>query len=194
VTMFHQQIGLRFRILIGVALTVALLFWLAWRLPATARMQRTFGAPSTRVWAVWTDADLMKNWWGPRNFTAPFIKNDFRVGGTYLWSMKSSKGEMFWNTGVFKEITPNRRIVSTISFSDANGRAIPGSQAPVPGRWPDEITVVVEFTELNGKTSVAVTEVGIPFIVMPLSKIAWAEQFDKIQALLAQKEISVDQL
>jgi uncharacterized protein YndB with AHSA1/START domain len=32
-----------------------------------------------------------------------------------LWSMKSSKGEMFWNTGVYQEVVPNKRIVSTLS-------------------------------------------------------------------------------
>jgi hypothetical protein len=52
--------------------------------------------------------------------------------------------------------------VVAMSFSDATGRAIPGSQAPVPGHWPNEIMVITEFTESGGKTKVTVTEVGIP--------------------------------
>jgi hypothetical protein len=44
--------------------------------------------------------------------------------------------------------------------------------------------VIVEFTESEGNTRVSVTEVGIPVIIYPLSKIAWAQQFDKIQSLL----------
>jgi hypothetical protein len=71
-----------------------------------------------------------------------------------------------------------------MSFSDATGRAIPGSQAPVPGHWPNEITVITEFTESGGKTKVTVTEVGIPLIVKILSKIAWHQQFDKVESLL----------
>jgi hypothetical protein len=70
-----------------------------------------------------------------------------------------------------------------MSFSDENGKIIPGSQVSVPGHWPDEVTVIVEFRESEGKTKVT-AEVGIPLIVYPLSKIGWAQQFDKIQLLL----------
>lgn len=91
---------------------------------------------------------------------------------------------MFWNTGVYKEVVPNIRLVSTMSFSDATGRAIPGAKVPVPGHWPNEILVSTEFTAWGGKTKVTVTEVGIPLIVKFLSKIAWRQQFDKVDALL----------
>jgi hypothetical protein len=77
--------------------------------------------------------------------------------------------------------------VSTSSFSDATGRAIPGSQAPVPGHWPNEIIVTTEFTESGGKTKVTVTEAGIPLFVKFLSKIAWHQQFDKIEPLLENR-------
>jgi uncharacterized protein YndB with AHSA1/START domain len=113
------------------------------------------------------------------------IRNDLRVGGTYLWAMKSPKGEMFWNTGVYKEVVPNRRIVSTLSFADETGKAVPGSRAPVPGRWPNAVTVIVEFSESSGKTKVTVTEVGLPLIVKILSRVAWDQQFDKIEGLLS---------
>jgi hypothetical protein len=72
---------------------------------------------------------------------------------------------MFWNTGVYKEVVLNKRIASTMSFSNEYGKAIPGSEAPVPGQWPNEITIVAEFGESCGKTKVTVTEVVIPLIV-----------------------------
>jgi hypothetical protein len=46
------------------------------------------------------------------------------------------------------------------------------------------VTVIVEFNESSGKTKVTVTEVGIPLIVMILSRVAWDQQFDKIEGLL----------
>jgi uncharacterized protein YndB with AHSA1/START domain len=98
--------------------------------------------------------------------------------------MKSSKGEMFWNTGVYQGVVPNKKIVSTLSFADETGKAIPGSKAPVPGRWPDAVTVTVEFSESSGKTKVTVTEVGLPLMVKILSRVAWQQQFDKIEGLL----------
>ena len=91
---------------------------------------------------------------------------------------------MFWSTGAYKELVANKKIVSTMSFSDENGKAIRGSQVSVPGQWPDEITVIVEFGESEGKARVTVKEVGIPLIAYPLAKIGWAQQFDKIQLLL----------
>jgi uncharacterized protein YndB with AHSA1/START domain len=94
---------------------------------------------------------------------------------------------MFWSTGTYTEVVANKKIVSTMSFSNENGKAIPGSQVSVPGKWPNEITVIVEFSESEGKARVTVAEVGIPLIVYALSKIGWAQQFDKIQLLLEEK-------
>ncbi|HTD61961.1 MAG TPA: SRPBCC domain-containing protein [Gemmatimonadaceae bacterium] len=173
-----------YKIFAGTVAVLAVLVVVALRLNTTGSYERTFNASPDKLWRVWNDPGFIKQWWGPKDYTAPIITNDPRVGGTFLWSMKSPKGEMFWNTGVYKEVLPNRRIVSTSSFSDATGRVIPGSQAPVPGHWPNAIIVTTEFTQSGGKTKVTVTEVGIPLIVSVLSKIAWHQQFDKIESLL----------
>jgi uncharacterized protein YndB with AHSA1/START domain len=163
---------------------LALLVLGAWNFHTTVRIERTFNASGADVWRVWNDADFIKKWWGPKGYTALVVRNEVREGGSYLWAMRSEQGRMFWSTGTYKEVVANKKIVSTMAFSNENGKTIPGSQVSVPGRWPDEITVIVEFSESKGKTRVTVAEVGIPVIVYPLSKIGWAQQFDKIQSLL----------
>ncbi len=170
----------------GVFVLVALvgLVFIALEVRTTGSYERTFNAPAEKVWRVWTAEDSIKQWWGPTGYTAPLIRNDPRVGGTYLWEMKSAKGETFWNTGVYQEVVPDRKIVSTLSFADETGKALPASKAPVPGRWPDAVTVTVDFTESNGKTRVTVTEAGLPLLVKIASKFAWDQQFDKIEGLL----------
>jgi uncharacterized protein YndB with AHSA1/START domain len=173
-----------YKILGAVVLALGVLVLVALEVRATGSYERTFNASLDKVWRVWNDPDSIKHWWGPRGYTAPFIRSDLRVGGTFLWAMKSPKGEMFWNTGVYKEVVPNRRIVSTMSFADETGEAVPGSKAPVPGRWPNAIMVTVDFSESSGKTKVTVTEVGLPLIVKILSRVAWDQQFDKIEGLL----------
>jgi len=45
------------------------------------------------------------------------------------------------------------------------------------------IPVTTEAAEYGGKTKVTVTEVGIPLFVKLLSRIAWQQQFGKIEAL-----------
>jgi uncharacterized protein YndB with AHSA1/START domain len=173
-----------YKILGAVVLGLVVIVAIAVEVRTTGSYERTFNASQDKVWQVWNDTDSIKKWWGPTGYTAPFVRNDLRVGGSYLWAMKSPKGEMFWNTGVYTEVVPESRIVSTLSFADETGKALPGSKAPVPGRWPDAVTVIVEFSESSGKTKVTVTEVGVPLMVMILSRVAWNQQFDKIEGLL----------
>ena len=42
---------------------------------------RIFDAPRELVWKAWTDPKLVMQWWGPKGFTSPACKIDFRVGG-----------------------------------------------------------------------------------------------------------------
>ena len=173
-----------YRIWGGITLMLALLIVFAWNFHTTVSTERTFNASEADVWRVWNDADSIRKWWGPKGYTALVVRNDVREGGSYLWAMKSEQGRMFWNTGTYRQVVANKKIVSTMSFSHGDGKAIPGSQVSVPGRWPNQITVIVEFSESEGKARVTVTEVGIPVIVYAASKIGWAQQFDKIELLL----------
>jgi len=65
---------------------------------------RIFDAPGELLWKAWTEPESVKRWWGPKNFTSPFAKIDLRVGGTYLYCMRSPEGQDFWSTGVYREI------------------------------------------------------------------------------------------
>ena len=49
---------------------------------------REFNAPREIVWKAWSDPEIIKKWWGPKTFSAPFIKNDFKIGGKYLYCMR----------------------------------------------------------------------------------------------------------
>ncbi|WP_413289201.1 SRPBCC family protein [Bdellovibrio sp. HCB337] len=154
------------------------------RTSSTVVVEHTLNAPVEKVWAMWNDPETIKKWWSPKGYTAPVIKNDLQVGGTFLLSMQAPDGKMHWNSGKYVEIVPNQKIVSRMAFSDENGNPIPGSQVPVPGKWPDEITVTVEFTALNGQTKVKVTEEGIPTVMSLFAKMGWQQQFDKFDELL----------
>lgn len=172
------------KVIAGAAIALVLFVVVAWKTSFTVVVERTFNGPGNKVWKLWNDPESIKRWWSPKNFTAPVIKSDFRVGGAYLFSMKSPQGKMFWNTGTYKELVPNQKIVSTMSFSDESGRMVPGSEVPVPGKWPDEISVTVEFKEVGGKTHVTIKQVGIPLIMNVMAKMGWEQQFDKFEALL----------
>src|SRR4030067_2100135 len=97
----------------------------------TLTITRIFNAPRERVWKAWTDPELVKKWWGPKIFTAPHIAIDLRVGGKYLYCMKSETGEEAWkksnwSTGIYKEIKPRGKLVMTDSFADEHGNIVSG--------------------------------------------------------------------
>ncbi len=155
-------------------------FFLAARFSTSIQITRTFIAPIDRVWSNFNDADTMKRWWSPKDYTAPIIKNDFRVGGTFFYSMRSPSGQMHYNTGTFTEIELNKKIVARMSFADETGKAISAAEARLPGKWPEQVEVKVEFEDLDGqKTKVRVTESGIPLIMSVFAKMGWEQQFDK---------------
>ena len=151
---------------------------------STVNVDHTFNANVDKVWKLWNDPESIQKWWSPKNYTSPVVKNDFRVGGRFLMSMKSPNGELFWNTGTYKEIDPEKMIDSTMSFSDENGKPVPGSDVKVPGIWPDEVRVTVRFKEVDGKTIVSVQEAGVPLLMNFLAKMGWEQQFEKFEALL----------
>src|SRR5712672_1132923 len=99
---------------------------------------RILNAPVRLVWKVWTETEHFKKWWGPKDYTCPFSTMDFRVGGKFLHAMRNSDGQEYWSTGIYKEIIPLEKIVSTDNFSDPQGNVLSPSAVGMPGDWPKE--------------------------------------------------------
>lgn len=146
---------------------------------------RVFNAPRTLVWKAWTDPKHLMRWWGPKNFTSPSCKMDFRVGGKYHFCMRSPEGQDFWSTGTYREIVPLEKIVCTDSFSDEKGNIVPASQYGMPADFPLELQVTIKFEEHEGKTKFTLHHVGIPVGEMKeMTSAGWNESFDKLAETL----------
>ena len=128
---------------------------------------RVFDAPRELVWKAWTDPELVKKWWGPKIFSAPYVSIDFRVGGKYLYCMQSTEGEDvwkkgIWSTGVYKEIVSMEKIVCTDSFADEHGNVVSGSHYGMDG-LPMEFLVTMKFEDAgDGKTKMTLVHEGMP--------------------------------
>ncbi|MBX3020102.1 MAG: SRPBCC domain-containing protein [Bdellovibrionales bacterium] len=166
----------------GLALVLAIAF--AWNTSSTVEVSHVINAPVDRVWVLWNEPESMKRWWGPKHYTAPDIANDLREGGIYLLAMQAPDGKVHRNVGRYTEIIEKKKLVSQMAFADEAGKAIPASAAGLPGKWPDEITVTVEFEDLGDKTKVTVTETGIPSIMYIFAKMGWKQQFAKIDQMI----------
>jgi len=152
---------------------------------------RTFDAPRELMWKAWTDPESVKRWWGPKDFTSPVSKIDFRVGGSYLNCMRSPEGQDYWSTGVYREIVEPEKIVYTDSFSDAEGNLVSASYYGMSGDWPLELLVTVTFEEHGGKTRLTLRHIGIPAGEnRDMAKAGWDESFDKLAEYLEKEKSS----
>jgi uncharacterized protein YndB with AHSA1/START domain len=89
--------------------------------PERMVITREFDAPREVVWKAWTDPQYAMQWWGPKDFTTPVCRMDFRVGGRYLFCMRSPAGQEFWTGGEYLEIVPHEKIVLTMYPTDEKG-------------------------------------------------------------------------
>ncbi len=143
---------------------------------------RLFDAPRDRIWKAWNDPAIVKKWWGPKHFTAPVVRIDFRTGGRYLFSMRGPDGKDYWSTGVYREIVPFEWIVCTDSFANEKGNVVPATYYDMSSEFPLEMLVTVTFEEIAGsRTRMTLTHKGIPEGVMQeLTAAGWSESFDKL--------------
>ena len=153
---------------------------------------RIFDAPVELVWKAWTEAERFKKWWGPKNFTCPSCKIDFRVGGKFLGCMRGSPAEGapaqdFWNIGTYKEIVPMKKIVCTDSFADKAGNVVPASHYGMPGNdWPLEMLVTITFEKQEGnKTKMTLKHKGHLPQMSEMAKKGWNQSFDKLAESLS---------
>src|SRR5437867_2760705 len=110
-------------------------------------IHRVFDLPVSKVWRALTEPEQFKKWWGPKDFTCPSSEMEARPGGKYLNCMRGPDGKEYWSTGVVKEFIPEKKLVVTDSFSDANGNKIPASDYNMPGNWPNELLITFDLEE-----------------------------------------------
>jgi uncharacterized protein YndB with AHSA1/START domain len=114
---------------------------------------RVFDAPRELVWKAWTDPLYAMQWWGPKSFTTPVYKMDFRVGGKFLICMRTPDGQDFWNAGEYHEIVPHEKIVSSMYFSDPDGNKVQPAHYGIEHEAIDDAYDVTTFEDLgNGQT------------------------------------------
>ena len=114
---------------------------------------RVFDAPRELVWKAWTEPEYVMQWWGPKGFTTPFCEMDFRVGGKFLYCMRTPDGQECWNGGEYHEIVLHEKIVSSMYFSDSKGNRVEPAQLGIEHEAINDAHDVVIFEDFgNGQT------------------------------------------
>ena len=88
---------------------------------------RVLDAPRSLVFRMWTEAEHMARWWGPKGFTNPVCEVDARPGGAIRIHMRGPDGTIYPMTGTFEEIVPPHRLVFTSVARDTDGKPARGA-------------------------------------------------------------------
>ncbi|MEY9951859.1 SRPBCC domain-containing protein [Leifsonia sp. EB34] len=124
-------------------------------------VRRILNAPVATVWRLWTDPELVTEWWGPEDYTSPSAQVDLHEGGSYLFAMQAPDyqgGAVSFTGGVYTAIVPLERLEFTQSITDEEGVPLPDDQ--LPEGFTQGIRTVVEFADVNGLTELTITESG----------------------------------
>jgi uncharacterized protein YndB with AHSA1/START domain len=103
-------------------------------------MTRVFDAPRRLVFEAHNNCEHLKHWWGPRNLELARCEMDLRPGGAYRFVQRDPTGNEFGFRGVYREIVPPERTVTTFEFE-----GMPGHIA----------VVTATFEEHDGKTTLS---------------------------------------
>src|SRR5213596_3448850 len=76
-------------------------------------INREFAAPRQLVWDAFTKPEQIEKWFGPKGFNTRVAEMDFKVGGRSSYVMIGPDGAEYPADGVFKEIVPIEKIVSS---------------------------------------------------------------------------------
>ena len=137
-------------------------------------MTRAFDAPRRLVFDALTKPELLKRWFGPRGWSLVVCEADLKVGGAWRWGLRGPDGRDMGMRGVYQEITPPERLVSTESFDD----------------YPGESLNTLILSEEDGKTTFTITvryasqEIRDAVIKSGMEHGA-AECYDKLAEMLA---------
>ncbi|NQX68572.1 SRPBCC domain-containing protein [Paenibacillus alba] len=146
--------------------------------PANQELEitRIFNAPRELVFKVWTEAEHLEKWWGPKGLTLKVASLDLRPGGSFHYSMTTPDGQIMWGLFNYREISPSDKLVFTNSFSDEEGNV---TRAAFSAAFPLEILNVLTFEELDGKTKVTLR--GGPLDASDEEKQFFAGMFDSMR-------------
>ena len=86
------------------------------------KVEREFAAPVANVWAAWTQAELLDQWWAPKPYQTKTKKMDFRDGGYWLYAMAGPEGDTHWCRADYSNIRPLKGFSIRDAFCDEQGK------------------------------------------------------------------------
>ena len=112
----------------------------------TIHVKREFAAELPMVWDAWTRPALLDLWWAPKPYQTETKTMDFRVGGFWLYAMRSPTGDEHWCRADYKSIHLQQSFSWVDAFCDADGNIT--SNLP-DAHWDTEFASTGNTTTVN---------------------------------------------
>lgn len=129
------------------------------------KVVRSFAADLDTVWAAWTQAEHLQNWWAPEGLTTPVCEVDLRPGGAWFYVMEDGDGNRYAGKMIYDEIDAPRRFTAVDVFTDEEGNAnddLPQAHTSIEFEEVDGATIVSNATRYDTKEARdAVIEMGV---------------------------------
>ncbi len=104
-------------------------------------IERVWQAPIDVIWELWTSAEGIASWFGPRGFAVEVEEIDLKAGGIFRYTMRATDPEKI--AGMEKQGRPSSwAVVSTITEVDPPHKFVYDSPM-----GPETMTTSVEFSE-----------------------------------------------
>lgn len=110
-------------------------------------IKQTFSATASRLFACFTQPELLNQWHAPGTSMTTNAEVDLTVGGAYRIAMTDPEGKTHTAVGVFKEIEEPGKLVYSWRWE--------GSDDP-------DTLVTVEFKQVGQQTEVTLTHINFP--------------------------------
>lgn len=143
--------------------------------------ERTYDAPIGTVWRAWTDAEMLREWWGPDKTHVPECDIDLRVGGEIRIvteageAMGKYAGTRWPMSGVFTTVEESSRLVyDARSWTE-------GDEAGTTIVHTNDVTLSTDGDATVVKLVVTITSIGTKAKMAAFGmKWGYKQQLDKL--------------
>jgi uncharacterized protein YndB with AHSA1/START domain len=154
-------------------------------------INRTFDAPISTLWDMWTQPEHFAKWLPPTGMTMEFRRINIAAGGDGFYAMTNGAFTMYGRVE-YLVVEPPHRLEYTQCFTDEHEHIARHPGAPT---WPEKMRTIVQLAE-EGPASTRVTIRWEVFGTASAEEIAafvaersgmtqgWTGSFDKLEALL----------
>lgn len=122
-------------------------------------VSRSVSGPPDLVWACWTEAAHLQQWWGPMGWRTDVFELDVRVGGVWRYRLRPDREheieEEHWGRAVYDEVWSPEALTFRDGTSGPDGEPVPDTEMPT--------RVAISAIEA-GRCDVVIT-VGFPSVV-----------------------------